>query len=311
MSRSLLTTAALAPLLALAGGARAETEVTSSSRTTPIATSTANAGAADDVKITSDGTIKPTVSGAVATLDSDNALTNNGALSTNNVSDSVGVLVLGGHAGTVLNSATISLLEDYDYTDDDSDGDYDGLFAKGTGRYGVRLTGDNPFVGTITNDSSGVITLEGNDSAGISLEAALTGSLLNEGAISVTGDRGNGVRNTGTISGDLASTGSISVLGAGSVGVAVEGADADYARGVSAAVEAATGLAPDFSDCRAPTPHPDPSGVAYRHQARRMIQALDARGEITADGPSRLLFLKLSSALAHLDAEPPRWTWRS
>ncbi|MDI1364831.1 MAG: autotransporter domain-containing protein, partial [bacterium] len=223
MSRSLLTTAALTPLLLLAGGARAETEVTSSSRTTPIATSTANAGAADDVKITSDGVIKPTVSGAVATVDSDNTLTNNGALSTNNLSDSVGVLVLGGHAGTVLNSATISLLEDYDYTDEDSDGDYDGLFAKGAGRYGVRLTGDSPFVGTITNDSSGVITLEGNDSAGVSLEAALTGSLLNEGSISVTGDRGYGVRSTGTLSGDLTSTGSISVLGAGSVGVAVEG----------------------------------------------------------------------------------------
>jgi hypothetical protein len=223
MSRNLLTTAALAPLLLYAGGVRAETQVTSSSRTTPIATSTANAGAADDVTITADGAIKPTASGAIATVDSDNALTNNGVLSTNNVPDSIGVLVLGGHAGTVLNSATISLVEDYDYTDDDSDGDYDGLFAKGSGRYGIRLTGGNPFVGAITNDSAGSISIEGNDSAGISLETALTGSLLNAGTISVTGDRGYGIRNTGTISGDLTSTGSVSVLGAGSVGVAVDG----------------------------------------------------------------------------------------
>ena len=223
MSRKLLTTAALAPLLLYAGGADAETQVTSSSRTTPIATSTANDGAADDVKITADGAIKPTASGAIATLDSDNTLTNAGVLSTNNVSDSIGVLVLGGHTGTVLNSATISLVEDYDYTDDDDDGDYDGLFAKGSGRYGIRLTGSSPFVGSITNDSSGAISIEGNDSAGISLEAALTGSLINAGSISVTGDRGYGVRNTGTISGDLTSTGSISVLGAGSVGVAVDG----------------------------------------------------------------------------------------
>ncbi|EJL34800.1 hypothetical protein PMI01_01493 [Caulobacter sp. AP07] len=223
MSRHLLTTAALAPLLLYAGGVRAETQVTSSSRTTPIATSTANAGAADDVKITADGAIKPTASGAIATVDSDNTLTNNGVLSTNNVSDSIGMLVLGGHTGTVLNSATISLVEDYDYTDDDSDGDYDGLFAKGSGRYGVRLTGSSPFVGAITNDSTGSISIEGNDSAGVSLEAALTGSLLNAGTISVTGDRGYGIRNTGTISGDLTSTGSVSVLGAGSVGVAVDG----------------------------------------------------------------------------------------
>lgn len=222
MSRKLLATAALAPLLLYAGRADAETQVTSSSRTAPIATSTAASGAADDVKITSDGAITPTVSGAIATLDSDNTLTNNGALKTVGVSDSTGVLVVGGHTGTLLNSATISLTEDYTYTDDDSDGDYDGLFAKGSNRYGIRLTGTDPFVGTITNDSTGSIAIEGNDSAGISLEAPLTGSLLNSGSISVTGDRGYGIHTTGTISGDLTTNGSVSVLGAGSVGVAVD-----------------------------------------------------------------------------------------
>lgn len=87
------------------------------------------------------------------------------------------------------------------------------------------------------------------------------------------------------------------------------GTDAAYARAVSAAVAAATGLAPDFSDCRAPTPHPDPGGVAYRVQARRMIEALDTHAEITAEGPAQLLFSKLSTALAHPDAEPPRRSW--
>jgi hypothetical protein len=89
------------------------------------------------------------------------------------------------------------------------------------------------------------------------------------------------------------------------------GADAAYAQGVSAAVETATGLAPDFSDCRAPTLHPDASGVAYGVQARRMIEVLGARAEITADGPSRLLFSKLSGALAHIEAEAPRRAWWS
>jgi hypothetical protein len=119
MSRKFLASAALAPLLICAGKAVAETQVTSSSRTTPIATSTAASGAADDVKITSDGAITLSASGAIATLDSDNTLTNNGALLSVGVSDSIGVLVLGGHTGTLLNSATISLTEDYDYTDDD------------------------------------------------------------------------------------------------------------------------------------------------------------------------------------------------
>ncbi|KQZ06098.1 autotransporter [Caulobacter sp. Root1455] len=223
MSRKLLASAALAPLLLCAGRADAETQVTSSSRTTPVATSTANAGAADDVTITSDGVITLSESGAIATLDSDNILTNNGGLKSVGVSDSIGVLVLGGHAGTLLNSATISLTEDYDYTDDDDDGDYDGPFAKGSGRYGVRLTGTDPFVGTITNDSTGVITIEGNDSAGVSLEAPLTGSLVHGGSINVVGDRGYGIHATGTISGGLTSIGSISVVGAGSVGLAVDG----------------------------------------------------------------------------------------
>ncbi|WP_029908027.1 autotransporter outer membrane beta-barrel domain-containing protein [Caulobacter sp. UNC358MFTsu5.1] len=223
MSRKFLATAALAPLLICGGKAVAETQVTSSSRTTPIATSTANSGAADDVKITSDGAITLSSSGAIATLDSDNTLTNAGSLSSVGVNDSIGVLVLGGHTGTLLNSATISLTEDYDYTDDDDDGDYDGLFAKGSGRYGIRVTGTDPFVGTITNDSTGAITIEGNDSAGISLETALTGSLLHAGTISVVGDRSYGVHTTGTISGNLTSTGSISVTGAGDVGLAVDG----------------------------------------------------------------------------------------
>ena len=223
MSRKFLATAALAPLLICGGKAVAETQVTSSSRTTPITTSTANSGAADDVKITSDGAITLSSSGAIATLDSDNTLTNAGSLSSVGVNDSIGVLVLGGHTGTLLNSATISLTEDYDYTDDDDDGDYDGLFAKGSGRYGIRVTGTDPFVGTITNDSTGAITIEGNDSAGISLETALTGSLLHAGTISVVGDRSYGVHTTGTISGNLTSTGSISVTGAGDVGLAVDG----------------------------------------------------------------------------------------
>jgi len=223
MSRKRLASAALAPLLLCAGGAAAETQVTSSTRTTPIATSTAASGAADDVKITSDGAITLSASGAIATLDSDNTLTNNGSLSSVGVSDSIGVLVLGGHAGTLLNSATISLTEDYTYTDDDGDGDYDGPFAKGSGRYGIRVTGTDPFVGAITNDSTGAITLEGNDSAGISLEAPLTGSLVHSGSISVTGDRSYGIHTTGTISGGLTSNGSISVLGGGGVGLAVDG----------------------------------------------------------------------------------------
>lgn len=216
----LIVTAAAAPMLLAAGDALAEVEVTSSTRTAPISTSSPNGGAADDVKVTSDGVITLSVSGPIVTLDSDNTVTLNGGLASANVDDSVGVLVIGGHTGSVSNTGTISLLEDYDYEDTDEDGDYDGLFAKGYRRYGIRVTGTDAFTGDLTN--SGAITIEGMDSAGVSLEAPLIGNLTHSGSISVMGDRGHGVLVAAPVTGKVTIEGSINVIGEGSVGVAVD-----------------------------------------------------------------------------------------
>lgn len=237
LRKLLVATAAAAPLLACAGGALAEVDVTSSTRTTAISTSTPNGGAADDVKITADGVITLSVSGPIVTLDSNNLVTNNGGLVSVDVSDSVGVLVLGGRAGTVLNSGSISLTEDYTYTDDDEDGDYDGAFAKGSGRYGIRVTGAEPFTGNITSDSAGSITVEGTGSAGISLETGLVGNLTSSSAVSVTGDNGYGLHVAGGVTGKVTVKGSVSVIGAGATGVAID-ADVDGAFIVQGSVSA-------------------------------------------------------------------------
>jgi hypothetical protein len=149
----LVATVAAAPILALAFGAYAETSVTTA-RTTPIATSTATGTAADDIRVTADGSIKPTTAGAIVTLDSNNKVTNLGTLATVGVNDSVGVLILGGKTGSVTNSNVISLTEDYTPTDTDSDGDIDGAFATGSNRYGIRLTGPGAFTGDILNDGA-------------------------------------------------------------------------------------------------------------------------------------------------------------
>lgn len=218
----LVATAAAAPMLLYAGNSFAEVEVTSSSRTTAISTSSPNGGTADDVKVTDDGVITLSVSGPMITLDSDNTVTMNGGLASVDIDDSVGVLVIGGKTGSVTSAGTISLTEDYTYTDDDSDGDYDGLFAKGYRRYGVRVTGTDAFNGAITN--SGTITIEGMDSAGISVEAPLVGNLVHSGAISVTGDRGYGIHIAAPVTGKVQIEGSTSVQGQGSVGVAVDSA---------------------------------------------------------------------------------------
>ena len=213
-----LVTAAAAPLLLVASGAAAETTITGS-RTTAVNTSTANNGAADDVTIASGAQVKLTAAGALVTVDSSNSLTNTGTLTSNEVSSSTGILVTGGHAGTVTSSGTISLLEDY--TAPVTDSITHGAFAEGSNRYGILLTGTSPFAGGISN--SGTITIEGNASAGIWLNGPLTGSLSQTGTISVTGDGGYGVRTSGAVSGNVTVAGTVAVVGQGSTGVAVDG----------------------------------------------------------------------------------------
>ncbi|MBI1686830.1 autotransporter outer membrane beta-barrel domain-containing protein [Caulobacter hibisci] len=217
---TLIATVATAPLLAIATMAHAEKTVSSDSRTTPIATSTASDGTADDVKITTAGAITLSTSGAIVTLDSSNSVTNNGSLISEDVSDSIGVLVLGGNTGTVINDGSISLTEDYSATTTSSI--VHGAFAEGSGRYGIYLKGTDAFTGDVTN--SGSITIEGNDSYGILLESPLIGNLINSGSIAITGDDSTGIKISGGVSGDVTQSGSISVIGENSVGLAVDSA---------------------------------------------------------------------------------------
>ncbi len=217
----LVATVAAAPLLALGFAASAETSV-STARTTPIATSTATGAAADDIKITTDGSIKPTAAGAIVTIDSNNKVTNQGTLSTNGVNDGVGVLIIGGRTGALSNTGTISLVEDYTATDSDSDGDLDGPFAQGANRFGVRLTNAGTFTGDVENASGGTITIEGNNSAGMLLEGPVVGNVTNLGAISVIGDNAYGVRIAAPVTGKVTLGGSTAVQGSGAVGQAID-----------------------------------------------------------------------------------------
>ena len=224
LRKLLVATVAAAPLLAtplLTGTALAEVQVTGA-RTTPIATSNPNGGAADAVTVTEDATITLGEAGAMITLDSNNLVAMNGGLTSVDVSDSIGVLVLGGYAGSVTNAGAISLTDTLDAEDTDEDGDLDGAFAQGGGRYGIRVTGPGTFTGTITQAAEGSILIDGNQSAGISLETALVGDLIAAGSITVIGDQGHGVQVAGSVLGDIRVEGAVSVTGAGSVGVAID-----------------------------------------------------------------------------------------
>ncbi|MGA0606432.1 autotransporter outer membrane beta-barrel domain-containing protein [Phenylobacterium sp. VNQ135] len=214
--KRLFVSAAVLPLLH-AAGAHAETKI-STATTAPVRTSTLANGQPDSLLIEANGSIKPTASGAAVTMDSAHDVKNSGVIGFTGVNNATGVLLVGGKSGNLTNAATIDLSEDYNPTDTDNDGDIDGPFAQGSGRFGIRATGPGVFTGNVINQGS--INIEGNDSAGISLETGLTGSLTSSGSISVVGDRSTGVAAT-SVSGDVRITGAVAVKGEGSTAISL------------------------------------------------------------------------------------------
>lgn len=194
--------------LSLASAAAAETTITAK-QTTPVRTSTVKQGAADDIRITSTGSLEIGASGAAITLDSANKVTNEGTVHFSNIDNATGILATAGGTGQIVNSGKITLDETYTPTD----GDKDGPFAVGTARVGIATAG--AFTGNVTN--GGTITIKGNDSAGIRLGGPLTGAFVNNGGISVLGDRAVGV-DAKEISGSVRLAGSVLAQGVDAVG---------------------------------------------------------------------------------------------
>jgi hypothetical protein len=184
-----------------------------SSTTTPVATSTAAGGGADNIEITASGAIRPAAAGPIVTLDSDNTVLNSGTLEVQGINDATGVLVQGGHTGSVTNAGTIEVDETTADSDADGDGDLDGAFVTGARRYGVRVVGTQPFTGSIVNQTGAALTVSGDSSAGISVETGLVGSISHSGAMTITGANSYGVHVAGRVSGDVSILGAITALG--------------------------------------------------------------------------------------------------
>ena len=188
MRKTLLASTCLAALLSTP--VRAETTITTAT-TTPVRTSTIKSGAADDIKITAAGSVKPT-GGTAVTIDSNHKVANAGTI------------------GGIANAAGAKIIIDENYapTDIDNDGDIDGPFAVGTGRTGIATGG--AFTGSIVNN--GEITVEGNNSAGIRLGGPLTGDFANNGNISVLGTNALGV-GLQNVTGNVRLAGTITAVG--------------------------------------------------------------------------------------------------
>lgn len=237
MRKLLATAVAMAPL-AIASGAMAQTQVTNE-RTTPIATATADNGQPDDVVIATNGNIVLR-EGTAVTLNSDNDVTisSGGRITMSDAADgATGILALGGNEGSITIGGAINITDDYEATDDDEDGDIDGPFAEGTGRYGVRIMGDEALVGNIELQRSGAIRVEGNESYGISIESDLIGDLRTFGAINILGDNSYGLRATGNVDGEVFLGGGITAQGENTVGASFEG-DIDGPLTIQAAISA-------------------------------------------------------------------------
>ena len=218
--RALALGSSVATLAALISAAPALAATTVNGGSTAVATSTVASGSADD--ITQTGTLSVTTGPAI-TLDSSNSVTNSGTIQLQDVSGVTAILANGGNTGSITNTGTITIGESSTITTTDSAGNVIGPFATGSDRYGIRVVGTSALVGDIAN--SGTITVQGENSAAISVEAPLTGAITNTGTITASGTNSYGIHTTGTVSGQIGLAGAVSASGAGAQAVVV-GADA-------------------------------------------------------------------------------------
>jgi hypothetical protein len=251
MKRTLLVAAAsVAPFLILAQTAGA-TDTISTTTTTPVATATATSGGPDNIDIAAGGAVNPTVAGAAVTLNSNNTVSSEGSISFTGVDGAVGVKVVGGDTGAVKSSGSISVSESYSAATDTNTGLLMGAFATGTNRIGIQVVGPGVFTGGVTN--TGAITVHGQNSYAVSIEAPMTGdfqsivvtpatstaaAVVTTGSITVVGEQSAGFRiaPTGSVGGAV-TLGSVSVTGTGARGVDIQGAvggTVDLAGAVSA-----------------------------------------------------------------------------
>ena len=192
--------------------------------TTPVRTATANSGAASDVTITSTGSV--TLTGAAAnsaavTIDSNNSVTNSGTISTVDSNDSVGVRIAPNTTGNFTNNSIISLSEAYVRTDTDNDKDLDGPLAQGTTRIGVLVQSGGAMTGNLV--VGGTLSVNGNNSSGVSIQSDLNGTYNQTGSITVVGSNAAALDIRENVTGDVRLSGAMLGRGENSVGARILG----------------------------------------------------------------------------------------
>ena len=226
MRKTLVAAVALAPLcFAASQSATRAQETISSGVNTPVLTSTANNGAPGDLTIEGGGSVTSTTTTPAVTLNSttpsstagvapSTVLDNQGTIQvTGGVNGSTALLIQGGNTGVVTNEGSIANSENY--TPPTANGFNEEPYANTSGQYGIHVTGGPgaPFNGTITN--TGTISVQGNSSFAVSVDAPING-FLTSGTISITGDNSVGIASSaGSTIGNAAAV----AAGGGGVGI--------------------------------------------------------------------------------------------
>ena len=223
--RILLATAvAIAPLMA-ATGAMAEVVITTV-RTTPITTSNATGTGPDDIRLSGSGAIN-LAAGTAVTVDSNHDFTMEGtsSITMSPAADgATAVLVNAGVTSDVTIGASINIVDTIaTYPDTDNDGDIDGPWATGTGRFGIRYAAGAPVTGNLIVSTLGTIAVDGNNSYAISIESGLIGKLQTQGNVRVFGDNSVAIRTQGAITGGVSLLGTITARGLNTSAVSIGG----------------------------------------------------------------------------------------
>ena len=221
--RSSAMSALTACMLGISAHSAAQTAIDTET-TTPLSTSSS-----DDTTITEDGTITLTDdTGPAITLDSNNDVTNDGAITieasgtTTGVDNATAIILQGGADRNFTNTGSVTVSDNFAPSDTDDDALLDGPFAQGSGRTGILISGASPFEGNVTLGDGSTVTVEGNNSIAINLEntpmslGGLTGNLLNQGTINSVGNNNRVVNVAANVTGDIENQGTINSSGEGS-----------------------------------------------------------------------------------------------
>jgi hypothetical protein len=197
------------------------TTTISDKKTEEVKTSTANSGAADNVTISSNGSIVINAAGPALLIDSANVVDHQGTISNKNTTGAQGIVIDASGGPYTVPSGSTSILNDNGTID---------LTGTGTGKTGVIFKGGK-YTGDIVMQASSVTTITGDGSVGV---AVLSGSTL-DGKLDILGDllvqqtkasdttAGGifGVKIDGTVNKDVTVGGHLTASGQGAFAVVV------------------------------------------------------------------------------------------